>query len=160
MLKQNEEKENKQVSQSPILQKYKMLREQDYPLIVRVIGRHLVVTSPDFQFPIPVVVPYDPPSVEMGGKALVAAFLQIAEYLKALGDVGEKAPNPSTRQELFPQLGDEVSLKEACHILGMKPDMVRTLADEGKVPSTRTPKGHRRFSREKLKNFVRARVLG
>jgi excisionase family DNA binding protein len=141
--------------QSPILKTYKKLRDRDYPLVVRVIDRHLVVTSPDFQFPIPIVVPYDPPSVEMGGKALIAGFLQIAEYLNSLERMNEDPPAPSRLKTLFPKLTDEVSLKEACHILGMKPDMVRGLADEGRIPSSRTPKGHRRFSREKLREFVR-----
>lgn len=147
--------DNEKKPESPITKAYRRLRGQDFPLVVRVIDRHLVVTSPDFRFPIPIVVPYDPPTVEQGGKALIAAFLQISDYLKTLENSDESPPVPSKTHSLFPKLVDEISLAEACRILGMKPDMVRELADEGKIPSSRTPKGHRRFSREKLQAFIK-----
>jgi excisionase family DNA binding protein len=115
---------------------------------------HLVISSPDFEFPIPIVLPYDPPSIETGGKALIAAWLQIGEYLKELSLRRDTHPYPKKVREIFPKVVDEVALGEACRILGMKPDMVRYLANTGTISSTRTPRGHRRFSRMQLQSFL------
>jgi excisionase family DNA binding protein len=139
---------------STITAMLKRYRHLDYSLVVRVVNGHLIVTSPDFEFPVPIVLPYDPPSIETGGKALVAAWLQIANYLKELADRKEPHPAPRRAKSSLPRLADEVSMGEACRILGMKPDMVRILAREGKIPFSRTPKGHRRFSRKLLQGYI------
>src|SRR3954451_3796886 len=38
-----------------------------------------------------------------------------------------------------------VRISEVAHELGLSPSRVRQLADEGRIPSTRTPGGHRLF---------------
>lgn len=151
-MKSNSVKKSKK-SASPISKLSVRFQSLDYSLNVRVLNRHLVITSPDFDFPIPIVLPYDPPSIDTGGKALIAAWLQIGEYLKELTTRGEPHPKPKQSRKMYPELKDQISISEACRILGMKPDMVRELADKGIIPSTRTFKGHRRFSRSKLLAF-------
>jgi excisionase family DNA binding protein len=156
------DKESSQIkskkSCSPISKLSERFQGQDYPLVVRILNRHLVITSPDFEFPVPIVLPYDPPSIETGGKAIIAAWLQIAEYLKELSSRGETHPVPKQSRKIYPKLIDEISIGEACRILGMKSDMVRTLADRGLIPCSRTFKGHRRFSRSKLEAFIREKT--
>jgi excisionase family DNA binding protein len=47
-----------------------------------------------------------------------------------------------------------VSLREAADILGVHPATVRNWADDGKLPSLRTPGGHRRFRRADLAQYA------
>lgn len=47
-----------------------------------------------------------------------------------------------------------VSLREAADILGVHPATVRNWADEGKLPSRRTPGKHRRFRRSDLLRYA------
>lgn len=47
-----------------------------------------------------------------------------------------------------------VSLREAADILGVHPATVRNWADEGKLPSRRTPGKHRRFRRADLLRYA------
>ncbi|MFQ3534422.1 MAG: helix-turn-helix domain-containing protein [Aggregatilineales bacterium] len=47
-----------------------------------------------------------------------------------------------------------VSLKEAAKILGVHPATVRNWADQGHLPSQRTPGGHRRFRTVDLENWL------
>lgn len=50
---------------------------------------------------------------------------------------------------------DWLSLGEAASILGVHPSTVRHWADEGNLPSQRTPGGHRRFRRGDLEQWAR-----
>lgn len=50
---------------------------------------------------------------------------------------------------------DWLSLGEAASILGVHPSTVRHWADEGNLPSQRTPGGHRRFRRGDLELWAR-----
>ncbi len=146
------------LQQSPITKMTQRYKDHDYPLVFRLINRHLVVTSPDFKFPIPIVIPFDPPHPDLCGKALYAAWLQVADYLRHLDD--QKLPHPTPKpNEIFPKLLDAISIKEACRILGMKQTMLRELSDQGEIPCTHTPKGHRRYSREKLEQYIQKKIL-
>ncbi|MAS35575.1 MAG: hypothetical protein CL610_16310 [Anaerolineaceae bacterium] len=49
-----------------------------------------------------------------------------------------------------------VSLRQAADMLGVHPATVRNWADEGKLPSRRTPGGHRRFRRSDLMRYAEA----
>lgn len=49
---------------------------------------------------------------------------------------------------------DWVSLGEAAEILGVHPTTVRHWADDGDLPSQRTPGGHRRFRRRDLNHWA------
>lgn len=53
---------------------------------------------------------------------------------------------------MFSMSGD-LRLTAAAGELGVHPDTLRQWADEGKVPSWRTPGGHRRFRVEDLEAF-------
>jgi len=53
-----------------------------------------------------------------------------------------------------------LTLGEASELLGVHPATLRAWADEGKIPSFRTPGGHRRFAREDLQAFMRDRSAG
>lgn len=132
--------------------KFQKFSETDYPLIVRIIDRHVVVTSPDFNFPVPVVVPYEDHA--SAGRALRMAWLQITELLKLGAEKGERPPTPINHAEVFPRQSQEVSLSEACRITGLKPTMLRELGDQGIIASRRTPKGHRRFSRKAVEVYA------
>ena len=105
--------------------KFQKFSETDYPLIVRIINRHVVVTSPDFNFPIPIVVPYSDHAA--AGRTLRMAWLQITELLKLRTEKGEPSPTPIRHSEIFPRLRQEVGLSEACRITGIKPTMLREL---------------------------------
>lgn len=49
-----------------------------------------------------------------------------------------------------------VSLSEAAKVLGVHPATVRNWADQGHVPSQRTPGGHRRFRLADLEAWVQS----
>ncbi len=58
------------------------------------------------------------------------------------------------------QLTDQsewVSLGEAAGLLGVHPTTLRTWADQGEIPSQRTPGGHRRFQRNVLDQWLNTR---
>mgnify|MGYP002382036880 CR=1 FL=1 len=52
------------------------------------------------------------------------------------------------------ETGEWVSLREAAEILGVHPATVRNWADEGKLPSRRTPGKHRRFRKADLQQVA------
>lgn len=56
---------------------------------------------------------------------------------------------------MFLMSGD-LSTTSAARLLGVHPDTLREWADEGKVPSWRTPGGHRRFRVDDLETFRQA----
>jgi excisionase family DNA binding protein len=53
-------------------------------------------------------------------------------------------------------LTEWLSLQQAAQLLGVHPATVRTWADEGKIPSRRTPGGHRRFRKAELTQYAEA----
>lgn len=60
-----------------------------------------------------------------------------------------------TEGQAMPRLSDYVKLAEAAEILGVAPNTMRTWADQGKVPVTRSPSGYRLFRREDLESFLK-----
>lgn len=86
-------------------------RKQDYPLVVRFINRHVVVTSPDFNFPMPVVKPCDPdkPDLHAIGEAVFFAMLQVGQALKS----PDEPPAPTLPRDVIPRLSSWMSLKLA-----------------------------------------------
>jgi excisionase family DNA binding protein len=140
--------------ESPIARELKRFRHEDYPLVVRIVDRHLLVTSPDFNFPIPVCVPFDPPTPQQMYKAMLSAWLQIADYLKALDAERKEHPTPKKPKDVIPRPEEWINLGEACRLLGVKADIARDMADSKIVRSKRTPRGHRRFSRMSIEQYV------
>ncbi len=140
-------------SKPTVLKKNRRFRFLDYALTVQVVNRSIVVESPDFKFPIPVVRPFNPPSIETAGRAIMAAWVQINDYLVEMDKRSDEHPTPKIMKESFSKLAQLISLSEACRILGLKPTMLRELADSGKIPCKRTPKGHRRFLKKDLENY-------
>lgn len=57
---------------------------------------------------------------------------------------------PGHTQETPVQTAPDLRLGEAAGILKVHPETLRRWADEGKVPSVRTPGGERRFRREDI----------
>jgi excisionase family DNA binding protein len=53
-----------------------------------------------------------------------------------------------------------LSLREAARILGVHPSTVRSWADQGHLPVQRTQGGHRRFRRQDIEQWARARFEG
>lgn len=53
-----------------------------------------------------------------------------------------------------------LSLSEAADLLGVHPSTLRTWADQQKLPSHRTPGGHRRFRRSDLEDWARSQRQG
>jgi len=53
--------------------------------------------------------------------------------------------------------GDWISLGEAATLLGVHPTTLRTWADQGEIPSQRTPGGHRRFQRGVVEQWLTTR---
>ncbi len=53
-----------------------------------------------------------------------------------------------------------LTLKEAAEILGVHPATLRAWADEGAIPSFRTPGGHRRFAVEDVEAFLESHIRG
>jgi excisionase family DNA binding protein len=51
-----------------------------------------------------------------------------------------------------------VSLGEAAGLLGVHPTTLRTWADQGEIPSQRTPGGHRRFQRQVIDQWMQTRI--
>ncbi len=47
-----------------------------------------------------------------------------------------------------------LTLREASELLGVHPSTLRRWSDEGKIPFTRTPGGHRRFHRQALEAYL------
>ncbi len=131
-------------------------RAQDYPLVVRFIDGYVVVTAPDFQFPVPALkrMDLDAPNLRTIGEMVYMTYLQVVAELNERDRVGLKHPAPSKPREALPSRPRTVSLTEASKMLGMKPHVVRQLADTGKVRATRTPGGHRRFVRESVEQYV------
>lgn len=127
----------------------------DYALVVRIIDSHLVVTCPDLKLPMPVVMPCDlaRPSLVKVGEAIILAFFQIEKYLKDLVELQREHPLPSEPKEVVPALPKVMSMTEACRLSGLKPDVLRTLADQGIIRSIRTAGGHRRFFRDSIEQY-------
>lgn len=53
------------------------------------------------------------------------------------------------------KLSEYVKIAEAARILGASQNTVRSWADQGRIPVTRTPSGYRLFRREDLVSFLK-----
>jgi hypothetical protein len=139
------------------LQKYRATR---YPVVTRVIDRTVVVTSPDFHFPIPVTLylgtdDLSSPEVLLKiGRAVRLAYAQIDAHLGDLDDLRQDHPKPREPRETIPCPPKMVSLQEGCRLSGLKPDALRSAADQGLIKTTRTAGGHRRFERFSIEAYV------
>lgn len=51
----------------------------------------------------------------------------------------------------------ELTTRDVARLLGVSHGTVRRWADDGLLPSYRTPNGQRRFSREDLDGFIKSR---
>ena len=137
----------------------KRFRAHQYPLVVRVIHRTVVVTSPDFHFPIPITLPLGPDEPESNeavlkmGRAVRLAYIQISGLLQQMERQREAHPPPRELKEVVPAPPKTVSLAEACRLTGLKPDALRGLGDQGIIQTKKTAGGHRRFYRESLEAF-------
>lgn len=56
--------------------------------------------------------------------------------------------------ETMPAVSDWLTLGEASRFLGVDESTLRTWADAGRIPTYRTPGGHRRFARQALVSFL------
>jgi uncharacterized protein len=54
-------------------------------------------------------------------------------------------PNRQNRQNRYPAFMALVTTSEVARVLGLSPSTVRALAARGRIPSRRTPGGHRRY---------------
>jgi len=137
----------------------KRFRSHQYPLVVRVIHRTIVVTSPDFHFPMPITIhlgPDEPDSNEAVvkmGRAVRLAYIQISGLLQQMEKDKEAHPTPRELKEVVPSPPKTVSLSEACRMTGLKADALRGLGDQGIIKTKKTAGGHRRFLRESLEAF-------
>ena len=52
-----------------------------------------------------------------------------------------------------PQLPEVITLPEAARLLGVGPTTLKRWSDQGRIPHTRTPGGHRRFLRSVIMDF-------
>ncbi len=64
-------------------------------------------------------------------------------------------PDDPTRPER--PLPERIPLGKASRMLGVDPDTLRRWADEGRVPASITPGGHRRFERRAIERLLTAR---
>jgi excisionase family DNA binding protein len=114
------------------------------------------VHSPDFGFFF--AVPEGGDASRWIALTLDQARHEIERRLRVLDSTGEDAPvpkRPAEIQESAPK--DLVSIREVAELLGTSPDTVRRLADRKQLESWETPGGHRRFSREKVLLYLKAR---
>jgi excisionase family DNA binding protein len=92
-------------------------------------------------------------------KLIMGIQAKIADHLMMLERHGKSHPSPLMREQIRKlQKTDEISLKEACKLLGEAPHNVRRMADEGVLKTTRTRKGHRRFFRCDIETFLFQKV--
>ena len=135
-------------------------RAHQYPLITRILNRTIIVTSPDFHFPVPVTSYLGsedlstPDAIGKLGRALRIAFAQIEAMLENLDAAKEGHPTPISVEDAVPRPPKTVSLKEGCFITGLKPDALRALGDRGLVKMALTSGGHRRFERAALERYL------
>ena len=129
-----------------------------YPLVLRFIDGHVVVTCADFKFPIPPVrrVDLTNPDLKAIGEAVYLAHLQIEREIKDLRAKNDEIPPPSSPHDAVPRLPKAMSLREACEIMGLKEHSVRALADGGLIKTLRTKGKHRRFLRESVENYLKS----
>lgn len=132
-------------------------RAQDYPLVVRFIDGYVVVTAPDFQFPVPALKRMDleNPNLRTIGEMVYMTYLQVVAELKERDSAKLPHPAPSRPREAIPRAPRTMSLAEASRLLGLKPHVIREMADSGEIRATRTPGGHRRFLRDSIEEILR-----
>jgi len=132
-------------------------RAQDYPLVVRFIDGYVVVTAPDFQFPVPALKRMDleNPNLRTIGEMVYMTYLQAVAELKERDAAKLGHPAPSRPREAVPRAPRTMSLAEASKILGLKPHVVRLMADSGEIRASRTPGGHRRFLRDSVEEILK-----
>ena len=131
-------------------------RASDYPIVVRFIDGYVVVSAPDFQFPVPALKRLDleNPNLRTIGEMVYMTHLQIAAELKERDSAGIPHPHPSKPRDTVPRAARAMSLAEAARELGLRPHVIRAMADSGEIRATRTPGGHRRFLRESVEAWL------
>jgi len=131
-------------------------RPQEYPLVVRFIDGYVVVTAPDFQFPVPALKRMDleNPNLRTIGEMVYMTYLQVAAELKERDAAKLAHPAPSRPRDAVPRPARTMSLAEASRTLGLKPHVIREMADTGEIRASRTPGGHRRFLRDSVEELI------
>lgn len=118
---------------------------------------YVVVTAPDFQFPVPALKRMDleNPNLRTIGEMVYMTYLQVMAELKERDAAKLAHPAPSRPREAVPRAPRTMSLAEASKLLGFKPHVIREMADTGEIRASRTPGGHRRFLRESIEEILR-----
>ncbi len=125
--------------------------------MVRFIEGYVVVTAPDFQFPVPALKRMDleNPNLRTIGEMVYMTYLQVVAELKERDSAQMPHPAPSRPRDAVPRPARTMSLAEASRILGLKPHVIREMADSGEIRASRTPGGHRRFLRDSIEAVLR-----
>ncbi|MEN9724289.1 MAG: hypothetical protein RJB38_2275 [Pseudomonadota bacterium] len=132
-------------------------RAEAYPLLIRFIDGYLVVSAPDFHFPIPALkrIDLENPNLRAIGEMVFMTYLQIVAELKERDRGKRPHPQPSSPEQAIPRPSRVMSLTEASKKLGLRPHVARALADSGEIRASRTPGGHRRFLRDSVESYLR-----
>jgi len=134
----------------------RQFRAGNYPFLIRFIDGYVVVSAPDFHFPVPALKRFDleKPDFKAIGEMVYMTYLQVVAELKQR-DAAELAhPEPSKAGQFAIEAPKTLSLSEASKVLGLKPHVVRSLADSGEIRAMRTQGSHRRFLRESVERYL------
>jgi excisionase family DNA binding protein len=135
----------------------KKFRPEQYMLCMISEGNNRRVFSPDFEFHFAVPSSDDP--YRWTTLTLQQAEKEIELRLARLSADGKDHPVPKKwRTHLMPAPEQRIGIKEAAMMLGISESSLRRLADEGKLPSSRTHKGHRRFCVDALVAFQKTQI--
>ncbi len=138
--------------------KEKKICAQAYPIIISYLGDHLRFTNVEFEIEVLEKVFL---ANEVAKRVQIAMAIgrmhdKIAAQIKERLARGLPCPAPmKPASVLREKTSERISLSEASRILGELPHSVRRMADRGELNTTRTKRGHRRFSRDEVERMAR-----
>ena len=124
-----------------------------YPVIIRIISKHLVVSSPDFGMHITKRFDEIRRAEEIGSLVLdMMKKIQVEGSKRT--SLGLRLPEPSMLAELAPKDDPaHLTVADVARILETSQDTVRRLVDDGSLKCSTTRGGHRRFRASVVENY-------
>ena len=124
---------------------------EKYPILVQVVGPHLMVLSKDFDLWI--AEKYEPELVGQTELLIRKLRKKIEARLTQLKNQGRELPSLTTVREMDFETPELLTASQASRLLKISRVTLWRMTEEGKIKFELTPGGHRRFSREEIESL-------
>ena len=127
---------------------------ENFPIIVQVVGPHLMVMSKDFDTWL--AEKYEPKDPGQTVLLMMRLRSKIERIMKERASQGREIPSPTPPRDIDLDSPQLLSASEAARLLKVSRQTLWRMETSGKIRSEQTPGGHRRYSRSIIESMQSA----